>query len=90
MTATPVVHPRTLLGAARLLLSPGQEPAQQHLQARAARALGYHAHARSLWEALAAGGDADALRQLACMADGGAAGAAPRRALPASAGAWGE
>ena len=87
MTAAPAVHPRTLLGAARLLLRPGQEPAQQHLQARAARALGYHAQARSLWEALAASGDADALRQLARMADGGAA-AAQHRPSAAPAGAW--
>lgn len=88
MTAAPGVHPRTLLGAARLLLSPCQGPAQQHLQARAARALGYHAHACNLWEALAASGDADAMRQLARMADGG--GAVPQRPCVAPSGAWTE
>lgn len=64
-------HPRTLLGAARVSLQNlnGDGPEGLHLKAHAARRLGYHHEARSLWERLASDDDADALYQLGCMAE---------------------
>ena len=62
-------HPRTLLGAARMTLEPLEGPNGQHFKAYAARRMGYHDEARDLWEGLADEGDADALFELARMAE---------------------
>ena len=70
-------HPCTLLGAARLMLA----GADLHLKAQAASRLGYHLQARRLWEGLAGAGDADAMYQLAQMAELGLGG--PSDALQA-------
>lgn len=61
-------HPRTVLGAARAMLQPAADAHGQHLHAQAACLLGDYQRARSLWEALAQGGDGEAMRQLARLA----------------------
>ena len=64
-------HPRTLLGAARMMtLAYPQDDVQcLHLKAQAACRLGYHQKARELWEQLACDDDADALYQLGLLAE---------------------
>jgi hypothetical protein len=66
--AAPPVYPSTLLGAARAVLASADGVPGQHLKAHAALRLGYFQQARSIWEALARGGDAEALYQLGRMA----------------------
>ena len=66
------VHPCTLLGAARALLQPATDALGQHQQAQAACLLGNYERAHRLWEALAHGGDREALARLAELAQRGA------------------
>ncbi len=70
------VHPRTLLGAARVTLQPAADVRGRHLQAQAACLLGDYERARCLWEALAQDGDRQALARLAELARRGQACAA--------------
>ena len=65
-------HPCTLLGAARALLQPATDALGQHQQAQAACLLGNYERAHRLWEALAHGGDREALARLAELAQRGA------------------
>ena len=67
-----IAHPCTLLGAARALLQPTADAQGQHLQAQAACLLGNYERAHRLWEALAHGGDREALARLAELAQRGA------------------
>ncbi len=62
-------HPRTLLGAARMTLTPPEGREGLHLKACAACWLGYHEEARSLWQRMAYEDDAAALHQLGRMAE---------------------
>ncbi len=71
MTAAAMQHPRTLLGAAYLALAPARDAPGLRLKAEAACALGYYSQARRLWETMARAGDAEALRQLARLAERG-------------------
>ena len=67
-----IAHPCTLLGAARALLQPAADVQGQHLQAQAACLLGDYERAHRLWEALAHGGDREALARLEELAQRGA------------------
>ena len=67
-----IAHPCTLFAAARALLQPTADAQGQHLQAQAACLLGNYERAHRLWEALAHGGDREALARLAELAQRGA------------------
>lgn len=62
------LHPRTLLGAAWVMLQPAVDAQAQHLQAHAACRLGDYQRARRLWEALAQDDDGEAQKQLLQLA----------------------
>ena len=70
--AVATAHPRTLLGAAWAMLQPSADAQGQHQQAQAACLLGNYERAHRLWEALAHGGDREALARLAELAQRGA------------------